>query len=72
MERALDEDTGVISLFFCSTGSESCFWEFHPSSVTLGIFVFYYFTQIYCDPYKKQCLFFMYVCVLYYFVNIVT
>ena len=35
LERALDEDTGVFSFlffFFCSTGPDSCFWEFHPSS----------------------------------------
>ena len=23
----------------CSTGSDSCFWEYHPSSVTLGVFL---------------------------------
>ena len=28
------------SFIFSSTGSDSRFWEFHPSSVTLGVFVF--------------------------------
>ena len=39
LARALDEDTRVFSLF--STGPDSCFWEFLPSSVALGIFVFF-------------------------------
>ena len=40
LKTALDEDTGVFSFFFYflsssfiffSTGSDSCFWDFHPS-----------------------------------------
>ena len=36
LERALDEDTGpgVFSFIFFSTGPD---WEFHPSSVILGV-----------------------------------
>ena len=36
------------SLIFFSTGSDSCFWEFHPSSVILGVFVFF-FILIFCE-----------------------
>ena len=59
LKRALDEDTGVFSFFFSlfpliplfiffSTGSDSRFWEFHPSSVILGVFVFF-FVLIFCE-----------------------
>ena len=48
LKRALDEDTGVFSSFFFSTGSDSRFWEFHPSSVILGVFVFF-FILIFCE-----------------------
>ena len=50
LKRALDEDTGVFSSFFhfFSTGSDSRFWEFHPSSVILGVFVFF-FVLIFCE-----------------------
>ena len=41
--RALD---ARVFSFYLSTGSDSCFWEFHPSSVTLGIFVFF---LIFCE-----------------------
>ena len=49
LKRALDEDI-YRSLFFLlfpsfilfSTGSDSRFWEFHPSSVILGVFVFFF------------------------------
>ena len=35
--RALDEDMSfLLLLLFFSTGPGSFFWEFHPSSVTLG------------------------------------
>ena len=37
LEGALDKDIGVVSFCFCSTGPDSCFWEFHPSSLTLGV-----------------------------------
>ena len=40
--RVLDENTRVF--FFFSPGPDSCFWEFHTSSVTLGIFFL-----IYCE-----------------------
>ena len=42
LKRALDENIGVLfpSFIFFSTGSDSRFWEFHPSSVILGVFVF--------------------------------
>ena len=36
------------SFIFFSTGSDSCFWEFHPSSVILGVFVFF-FILIFCE-----------------------
>ena len=52
LKRALDKDTGVFSSFFSfiffSTGSDSRFWEFHPSSVILGVFVFI-FILIFCE-----------------------
>ena len=46
--RALDEDTKrfLLLLFFFSIGPDRCFWEFHPSFVTLGIFVFF---LIFCE-----------------------
>ena len=47
LKRALDEDTGVFSSFFFSTGSDSRFWEFHPSSL---IFVFF-FILIFCESF---------------------
>ena len=37
----------LLFLSFISTGSDSCFWEFHPSSVILGVFVF--FILIFCE-----------------------
>ena len=50
LERVLDEDTGVFLFFLlffsCSTGLDSCFWEFHPSSLTLEVFVFF---LIFCE-----------------------
>ena len=40
--RAWDEDTGIFVFFFHSTWPDTvCFWEFHPTSVILGIFVFF-------------------------------
>ena len=60
----MDEDTGVFSLFFCSTGPDSCFWEFHPSSVTLVVFVFF-LILIFVNPYvcksKNICFMLTYV-----------
>ena len=41
----------LLNIFFSfifSTGSDSCFWEFHPSSVILGVFVFF-FILIFCE-----------------------
>ena len=56
--RALDEDIGYTVrgfslLFFFSTGPDSCFWEFHPSSGNpIGIFVFF---LILCESYMYVC-----------------
>ena len=42
----LEKDTGVFSFFFsfssffCSTGPDSCFWEFHPSYHVTVILIF--------------------------------
>ena len=47
LKRTLDEDTGVSFIFF-STGSNNRFWEFHPSSVILGVFVFF-FILTFCE-----------------------
>ena len=55
LKRALDEDTGVFLpsfpfFIFFSTGSDIRFWEFHPSSVILGVFVFFFFfILIFCE-----------------------
>ena len=43
---------GFFSFFF--TGSDNCFWEFHPSSVTLGVFVFLLFFCI-CFKVGIEC-----------------
>ena len=54
LKRALDEDTGVFSSFLSllssssPTGSDSRFWEFHPSSVILGVSVFF-LILIFCE-----------------------
>ena len=50
LKRALDEDTGVFSSFFhlLLHWVRQLFWEFHPSSVILGVFVFFFFL-IFCE-----------------------
>ena len=53
LKRALDEDTGVFSSF--SPGSDSRIWEFHPSSVILGVFVFF-FILIFCESSSMYCI----------------
>ena len=51
LKRALvkiQESFLLPSFIFFSTGSDSHFWEFHPSSVILGVFVFF-FMLIFCE-----------------------
>ena len=40
------QESFLPSFIFFSTGSDSRFWEFHPSSVILGVFVFFF---IFCE-----------------------
>ena len=69
----------IFSFFFCSTGTDSCFWEFHghPSSVimTPGIFVFFaslhlcIFMYINFGPYialQTIVLLHVYICIYMY------
>ena len=42
-------------LLFFSTGPDSCFWEFHPSSVTLAIFDFFFL--IFCESLAPMIFF---------------
>ena len=74
LKRALDEDTGVFSSFFSLLSSSSPL-EFHPSSVILGVFVFF-FILIFCESLaveplliRENCKIYIpqkFVCIRYY------
>ena len=47
------QESFLSSFIFFSTGADSCFWEFHLSSMILGVFVFF-FILIFCESYVSH------------------